>query len=290
MHPPGQHVSSPWGRIWCEVEGGGDDVLILVGGGPGVGHGHYHPWFSRLAAGRRIVYYDHPGTGRSDPPPNYTVECYAEALDVVRLHAEASRVALIGLSFGGIPAVAYAIEHPREVDRLVLCNAQVGAAGWRAGNIENVNRQLASQFPEAWLRVTELRRSGVRSLADEYQALLAPLIDELEWADPWNHPPLRRDPEERFNVEAYQEFVGDDPEWDVSGTLAGHDPDLTQVAARTLVATGRWDRVTPPAIAYEIHARLPNSKLAVFERSAHRPWAEEPDAWSVVVDDFLRGG
>lgn len=76
----------------------------------------------------------------------------------------------------------------------------------------------------------------------------------------------------------------------VAGTLGIADPDLTQVAARTLVATGRWDRVTPPAIAYEIHARLPNSKLAVFERSAHRPWAEEPDAWFVVVDDFLRGG
>jgi hypothetical protein len=51
MHPPGQHVSSPWGGIWCEVEGEGKDVIILVGGGPGVGHGHYHPWFSRLAAG-----------------------------------------------------------------------------------------------------------------------------------------------------------------------------------------------------------------------------------------------
>ena len=90
--------------------------------------------------------------------------------------------------------------------------------------------------------------------------------------------------------EAYEGFVGDDPEWDVRGSLAGHDPDLTQVAARTLVTTGRWDRVTPPTIAHEIHARLPNSKLAVFERSAHRPWVEEPDAWFALVDDFLRAG
>jgi proline iminopeptidase len=256
MHPPGQHVSSPWGRIWCEVEGEGKDVIILVGGGPGVGHGHYHPWFSRLAAGRRVVYYDHPGTGRSAAPPDYTVERYVEAIDVVRLNLKMSRVGLIGLSFGGIPAVAYAIDHPREVDRLILCNAQVGAAGWKAGNIDNVNLQLASQFRKPGVKVIELRRHGIRSLADGYQALLAPLIEELEWADPWNHPHLWRDPEERFNIEAYQGFVGDDPEWNVSGTLAGYEAGLAQVAARTLVTTGRWDRITPPAIAYEIHARL----------------------------------
>ncbi len=226
------------GRIWCEIDGDGDGVVIVVGGGPGVGHTHYHPWFARLAVGRRVVYYDHPGTGRSEPPHQYTVELYAETIELLRLHLGATRVGLIGLSFGGIPAVAYALAHPRAVDRLVLCSAQVGAAGWQAGNIDNVNCQLAAQFPERWAELVELRDHGVRSLADEYQALLAPLIDDLERVDPWRHRPLQHDPAERFNVEAYRAFIGDDPEWEVTGTLAGHEPDLGALSTKTLITAG----------------------------------------------------
>jgi proline-specific peptidase len=290
MHPPGEYVPTASGRVWCEVEGAGDDVVILVGGGPGVGHTHYHPWFSRLTAGRRVVFYDHPGTGRSDPPDRYTVELYGETIERLRLHLGVSRVTLIGLSFGGIPAVAYSLAHPDAVDRLVLCSAQVGAAGWKAGNIDNMNHQLATQFPEAWARLMEMRGLGVRSLADNYQALLAPLIDDLEWVAPWNHAALERDSAERFNVDAYRAFIGDDPEWEVTGTLAGHEPDLRQLETDTLVTAGRWDRITPPFIADDIHDRLPKSQLALFERSAHRPWAEEPDAWFAAVERFLQEG
>jgi proline iminopeptidase len=48
--------------------------------------------------------------------------------------------------------------------------------------------------------------------------------------------------------------------------------------------------VTPPRIAAEIAAALPatSSDLVVFERSAHRPWAEEPDGHFERVAAFLR--
>jgi pimeloyl-ACP methyl ester carboxylesterase len=31
------------------------------------------------------------------------------------------------------------------------------------------------------------------------------------------------------------------------------------------------------------------AELVVFERSAHRPWAEEPDAYAATVASFLSG-
>ena len=52
---------------------------------------------------------------------------------------------------------------------------------------------------------------------------------------------------------------------------------------------GRYDRLTPPVVAYEIleHVDPARRDLHLFDRSAHRPWAEEPDEYFCVVKAFL---
>ena len=72
----------------------------------------------------------------------------------------------------------------------------------------------------------------------------------------------------------------------MTGTMAGFEPDLTKIAAPTLVVTGRWDGLTSPRIAHEA-AREIGAELVVLERSAHRPWCEEPGRYFDVVGDFL---
>lgn len=279
-----------------EVEGDGDP-LILVPGGPGVGHGHYHPWFSQLADGRAVVYFDQLGTGRSDrlaDPAGYTVPLYAETIEALRRHLGAAQVAVLGVSFGGVTAAAYAIAHPDRVRRLVLSNAQVDAKGWQESNIGNVNHELRERYPELWEEVLRLRGRGITSLADEYQQLYERVLPELEWFDPVGHPRLagRDDPAEAFAPEVYRAFVGDDPEWAVTGSLARHDPmpGLATLPVPTLCITGRHDRVTTPRITATIARALPpdGAQLVVFERSAHRPWVEEPAAYLATVGGFLR--
>ena len=111
----------------------------------------------------------------------------------------------------------------------------------------------------------------------------------LEWVDPWNHPRLSR--EGGFEEAVYQSVVGPDPEWSVDGTLRGYEPlpRLREIQAATLVVSGRYDRLTPPAVAQEVFDALPPDRrdLHVFERSAHRPWAEQPDEYFDVVGRFL---
>ena len=255
-----------------------------------MGHAHYHPWFSRLAATHTVVYFDHPGTGRSDrlpDPSSYTIPLYAEAIEALRVQLGLDRISLIGLSFGGMPALQYALDYAGRLDRLVLSNAQVSARTWQAGNIDNLNHEVRNQDPEAWAEILALRESGVFSLDPRYQELLEGAVERMEWFDPDHRPTLERDPEEGFELAVYEAFVGADPEWEVTGTMAGFDPALDAIDTPTLVVTGRHDRVTPPRIAAELAGAL-GSELIVFERSAHRPWAEEPDAYFERVGAFLR--
>jgi proline iminopeptidase len=261
--------------VRIETEGAGETVVI-AGGGPGVGHAHYHPWFSALADRFLVAYLEYEGT---------TIEGYGEQIEAVRQQLGAERVAVIALSFGGMPALAFALRHPERLWALVLSNAQVSAATWQRGNIDAVNAALRAHYPERWARLLELRERGVRSLDDEIQEMYGELLERMEWADPARRPALRQGAPPDMAV--YAAVAGDDPEWEVGGTMAAFDPDLSRVAAPTRVVSGRWDGLTTPQLAHETAAALPRAELAVLERSGHRPWCEEPERYFEIVGDFL---
>jgi pimeloyl-ACP methyl ester carboxylesterase len=93
-----------------------------------------------------------------------------------------------------------------------------------------------------------------------------------------------------MSLAAYAAFVGDDPEWEVTGSIAGFDPlpELGRLEVPALVVTGGRDGLTTPAIARRTQRALgPGARLAVLDGSAHRPWAEEPDAYFALVSAFL---
>ena len=289
------YIETAQGRIYVEFEGDpAAELVILATGGPGISHDHYNPWFSRLGPEFRVAYLDYIGCGRSDrldDPRAYSVELFAGNLEELRRFAGADTVSVIGISFGGLPALEYALGHQGRVRRLVLSNAQVSAAGWQRGNIDGVNAELERLFPDEWQQLMELRSEGVLSLDPRYQELVGRVLADLEWVDPWDHPPLKRpDQGGGVSLDVYEAVVGEDPEWTVSGTLAGYDrsADL-HLLPPALVVTGRYDRLTPPALAYETYDLLDAStrQLHVLERSAHRPWVEQPDEYFRVVKSFL---
>jgi proline iminopeptidase len=172
-----------------------------------------------------------------------------------------------------------------------MSNAPFSAATWQEGNIDNVNAAMRQQGPERWERILALREQGVKSLDSGYQELYGELLEDLEWVDPYGHPRLQRDPADRFRAEVYAQIVGDDPEWAVSGTLTGYDPlpRMATLRVATLVVCGRWDRLTTPALAIATCRALPaaDTELVFMERSAHRPWVEEPDAYFSTLGRFL---
>ena len=92
-------VETPHGRIYVEREGDASRrTVVLAAGGPGVGHDHYHPWFSRLATESAVVYFDYSGCGRSDRLPEdreYSIALFAENIEAVRRH-----LGLVALAVG----------------------------------------------------------------------------------------------------------------------------------------------------------------------------------------------
>jgi proline iminopeptidase len=68
---------------------------------------------------------------------------------------------------------------------------------------------------------------------------------------------------------------------------ANQTADLERIEADTLITVGRHDWICPVAVSERLRAGIWRSKLAVFEKSGHWPWIEEPDQFFAEVTRFL---
>src|SRR4030081_2688407 len=89
-------------------------TLLLLHGGPGFDHSIYRPAYSALADAAQIIYLDHRGNRPSEDGPrqNWT---RAQGGDDVRAFCDAWGIVdpvVLGASFGGMVALAYATRHP----------------------------------------------------------------------------------------------------------------------------------------------------------------------------------
>jgi proline iminopeptidase len=104
-------------------------TLLLLHGGPGFDHSIYKPAYSALADVAQIIYLDHRGNGRSEDGPQEGWNL-GQWGDDVRAFCDTLGIAkpiVLGASFGGMVALAYATCHPAHPSKLVLISTE--AAG-----------------------------------------------------------------------------------------------------------------------------------------------------------------
>ena len=63
---------------------------------------------------------------------------------------------------------------------------------------------------------------------------------------------------------------------------------LPRVAVPTLLLSGEADERSPVAVARELHAAIPDAKLALMPGLGHECFLESPDVFDAEVRAFLR--
>ena len=58
--------------------------------------------------------------------------------------------------------------------------------------------------------------------------------------------------------------------------------------APSLILWGAQDKIIPPAYAYALQARLPNSQVRAVEGAGHLLMLEQPDQFADHVTTFLK--
>src|SRR5712671_306667 len=96
--------------------------LMIVHGGPGASHDYLMPYLLPLVRGNKLIFIDERGSGRSEKledTAQYTVENMVEDVESVRQALHLGKISLMGHSFGGVLAQAYAFKYQQNLTHLI---------------------------------------------------------------------------------------------------------------------------------------------------------------------------
>jgi proline iminopeptidase len=266
--------------IYYEVFGSGSATpLIVVNGGPGFDHTYEHvstAW-DVLAKKRRVIFYDQRGTGRSPSTKDqtYTLADQINDLEELRAHLGADHMELLGHSWGGYLVMAYAAEHPEHIAHLIIVDSA-------APKFKDTIFLFDNVFPEG----TE-RQAGL-GFREEMGDKAAQDDDLREYFSMLFYSPENRD---KFlatiQPSVYKKDINEAVEKDIE--RFDLNPEIRKFKFPSLVITGRYDMNVAPSVAYRIHQAIPGSQFAVFEKSGHLPFFEQPDQFVRIMEEFLAG-
>lgn len=285
------HVPINGVRLFFDVEGAKlvpdgpamreKPTLLLLHGGPGFDHSIYKPAYSALADIAQIIYLDHRGNGRSEDGARESWNL-AQWGDDVRAFCDALGVVdpiVLGASFGGMVALAYATRHPDHPSGLVLISTEAAGGTHRDRRVALFERFGGAEVGAlARRRFLEVQGQADRAALDAWRRLAMPLYTRTP-----------RDPDMARRAINRSEVL----HWFTRPGGESHAfnmfPDLGRIQCPTLVLGGEDDPMIPIECQADIAAALP-PHLVQFERFANCGHAVVPDAPEraiAVIRDFI---
>jgi proline iminopeptidase len=192
------------------------------------------------------------------------VRAFCEALEI-------ERPVVLGQSFGGMVAMAYATRHPDHPARLILSST---SAKMRLDRVLDAFERLGGD---------EARRAAAAYWSEPGEATLP---DYARVCFPlYSRTPQDPDGQKRtvWNFDVMFEFGGGEDR------TMNFLPDLGKIRCPTLVLAGEEDPITPPDDAAEIAAALPEglATLRRFPDCGHGVFRDRPEAGLEAIRQFI---
>lgn len=272
-HPPrGEFVSVAGTRVHVQVQGSGPDLVLIHGANGNLGD-FATGLAPRLADRFRVILIDRPGLGHSDPLPGgvITVDAQARHLRTALESLGITRPIVLGQSYGGAVALAWALQAPPAA--LVLVSAVSmpwpGALDpWYRVTSHPFGRHTLVPLASAFVPDAYFRRSLDRVFAPQ-----APPPDYAEQIGidlTLRHGSLRTTVDQINNLR----------------------PEIVRMSARypaldipIELVHGDADTIVPLQIHAEPAARLlPGARLTVLPGAGHMPHHSHPDQVIAGID------
>jgi proline-specific peptidase len=274
-----------WYRIVGDDEDPGKLPLLCLHGGPGAPHDYLESLEAVAGTGRRAIFYDQVGCGNSSRSDMslWNVETFVEEVGVVRDALGLERTHIFGSSWGGMLAMEYVLTEPSGLVSLVLSSSPASIPLW-AEETGRLRRELPANVQQV---LDEHEAAGTEDSAEYEAAMMEFYKRHVIRVDPMPDGVARTFQKMGENSDVYNYMQGPN-EFVITGTFRDWDitDRLGEIRVPTLFTSGRHDECTPKQVEI-VHRGIPGSEWVVFEDSSHMQFAEEPERYLAVLDDFL---
>ena len=271
--------------------------LMVVHGGPGASHDYFLPYLLPLARHNRLIFIDERGSGKSeklDDVSQYTVENMVEDCEAVRQALGLGKISLLGHSYGGVLAQAYALKYQKNLSHLIL-----GSTFASTRELNDALAKMKTAMPsDDREKLDSLEKAGLFGKGLPYERGRYP--DEyakLAWGIGYfpylyqRHPNPNADPLTDNTSTAwdlYREMWGSHGEFIVDGNLKSVEyvDRLATIKVPTLIIAGDHDE-SDPVMSKEMHDKIAGSKLVILPQSGHMTFVDQPNIFIKTVSDFV---
>ncbi len=257
---------------------GAEPAVVLIHGASGNMEDMRLALGEKLAASHRVILIDRPGHGWSSRPSGDTYAspaCQAELVAKALGQLNVRHAILVGHSWGGAFATAYALAFPEQTAGLVLLSAVThpwpGDPGWY--------NNLAS-----------LRGIGPLFLRTLVYPLGSFMIDGVS-RSVFEPQPMPEDYARRAAIRLVlrpKTFFANARDLALlKGFIAAQVPSYAKLRSPTIIITGDRDTMVPPEInARALAATLPQAKLVFLKGVGHMPHHAAPEAVVAAIDEL----
>jgi haloalkane dehalogenase len=242
--------------------------VILLHGFPESSRMWVHLMEALAAAGRRCVAPDLYGFGDSTDEAPATFEHNLETFTALHRDLDLGRVALVVHDWGGFIGLAWACEHPDEVEALVISDTGFFSDGRWHGPAEAIRGEQGEAI------VGALDREGFAGLL---RSLAGDAFDEEDVDAYWRSFEHGRGRQSTLDFYRSMDFEKLEP----------YEGKLGELGVATLLLWGADDEFAPVAGARRFEREIPGAVLVTVDGAGHFVFDEQPARCADEVVSFL---
>ena len=262
---------------------GSGKPLLIINGGPGMNSDGFEGLAVSLSKDYRTIIYDQRGTGKSVmkkvDSTTITMELMISDIESIRVQLGYEQWSVLGHSFGGMLASAYAAVHPERIDKLILS----ASGGIDLGLLSYFRESLNSKLTATQLDSISYWEGQIAAGDTSHAARLARGRNMA--------PAYVQDPKfipiiaERLTQgnSALNQLMWQDMRkinFDCAKKLKSY-------TGPVLLIQGRQDLIRPETVEAAQKA-FSNSKVVYMEHCGHYGWLDNPEVYFREVTGFLR--